>query len=118
MKNNTVFVFNILFSSMKAYETDRDYCKGGVFHVFFSTKKGNNSHSVSQHSCTRRDFISFRDNNLNKGNMSLHACLFCLSACGILSTEHKWGHVLLLAPRGAGSPSGVSTESKVCCDRW
>lgn len=35
MKNNTVFVFNILFSSMKAYETDRDYCKGGVFHGFF-----------------------------------------------------------------------------------
>lgn len=39
MKNNTVFVFNILFSSMKAYETDRDYCKGGVFHVFFPLRK-------------------------------------------------------------------------------
>lgn len=35
MKNNNGFVFNILFSSVKAHETDRDYWKDGVFDVYF-----------------------------------------------------------------------------------
>lgn len=39
MKNNTVFVFNNLFSFMKAYETDGYYWKGGVFHGFFLLRK-------------------------------------------------------------------------------
>lgn len=39
MKNNAAFVFNILFSFMKVYETDGDYWKGGVFHGFFPLRK-------------------------------------------------------------------------------
>lgn len=34
MKNNNVFVFGILFSYVKAYETDKDYWKYRVFDGF------------------------------------------------------------------------------------
>lgn len=52
--------------------------------------------SSSQHSCLRRDLISFRDNNFSKENRSLHMGLLSLSMCAILRVERKHSHFLLL----------------------
>lgn len=67
--------------------------------MVISTKKGSNFHSFSQHSYTRRYFISSRENNLTKENRGLHVGLPCLSMHGMLRGEHKRGHILVQVQR-------------------
>lgn len=113
MKNNIFFVFNTLFSSVKAQETDRDQRDYwiAVSLMVISTNKGSNFHSSR-----RTYFFQGQLSELKK----TEACIWVYSVfpCVEFSGLNAKGVTFCCSYLSLGRPgtlSSVSSEFKVCC---
>lgn len=111
MKNNFFCVFNTLFSSVKAKETDRDYRDYRIcLWWLFPLKKGVISTLLQEH-------IFSKDNYQTKENRGIW--VYSVFPCVQFSGLHTKGMTFCCSSMSLGRPGttspGVSTEFKACC---